>query len=183
VRRPDGVPFRVLETRRLVLVAADRTLIDADLAGRKPLADALHAEVPAEWPPDLFSRAVMDLAREQLSSPAELGWSAWYVLGSSDKGPVAVGLCQFKGRPDSNGNVEISYAVLDGFQGYGYATEAVCCLSAWALRQPGVRSVSAETMPYLRRSIRVLEKAGFFLAGGGSEQGVIRYVLHKIPGR
>jgi RimJ/RimL family protein N-acetyltransferase len=183
MRRPDGVPFRVLETRRLVLAAADRALIDADLAGREPLADALHAEVPAEWPPGLFSRAVMDLAREQLGSPAELGWSAWYLLGSSDKGPVLVGLCQFKGRPDSRGQVEISYAVLNGFQGCGYATEAVCCLSAWALRQPGVRSVTAETMPFLRKSIRVLEKAGFRPAGPGSEQGVVRYVLHKIPGR
>ena len=180
---PERAAIRVLESPRLTLAAASTELIDADLAGRAALAEILRAEVPVDWPPPLFTNAVMQLAREQASNPAEKGWSAWYLLEKNPTGMVLIGLCQFKGRPDAKGAVEIAYGVLESYQGRGYATEAVSCLASWALRQPGVRCVTAETLPYLRQSIRVLEKTGFHLAGPGSEKGVIRYVLSKAPGR
>lgn len=179
---PERSAIRVLESPRLTLAAASTELIDADLAGSEALAGLLGAEVPGDWPPPLFTNTVMRIAREQASNAAERCWSAWYLLEKNPTGTVLVGLCHFKGRPDAEGAVEIAYGVLESYQGRGYATEAVCCLAGWALRQPGVRCVTAETLPYLRQSIRVLEKTGFRLAGPGSEQGVIRYVLSKAPG-
>ena len=47
-------PLRVLESRRLTLVAATPELLAADLAGTADFAEALQADVPADWPPELF---------------------------------------------------------------------------------------------------------------------------------
>lgn len=171
--------LRVIESARLTLVAASADLVAADLAGQGAFAEALGAEVPAEWPPQLFGGTVMRAALVQLQNPAEQGWSAWYLLESRAQPPVVVGMCQFKGRPDVSGSVEISYAILDRYRRLGYATEAVARLVGWAFSHPNVVQVVAETLPYLRNSIRVLEKVGMSPAGAGSEYGVVRYAVRK----
>ena len=171
--------LRVLESPQLILVAATPELIEADLGGREALAAALQAEVPASWPPELFSATVRRLSQQQLDNPAERGWSAWYLLAPGGDDAVLVGLCQFRGRPDARGSVEIAYSVLSEFRNRGYATEAVARLVRWAFGHPNVNEVVAETMPYRRHSIRIMEKNGFQPAGPGSEPGVLRYVLRK----
>jgi ribosomal-protein-alanine N-acetyltransferase len=93
-----------------------------------------------------------------------------------------LGICGFKGRPDEAGSVEIGYSILRQFRANGYATEAVARLVKWAFSHQNVTEVSAETLPHLRQSIRVMEKNGFTLTGPGSEQGVIRYAV-KRPDR
>lgn len=179
MRRVEGTPLRVLESKRLTLVAARSGLVEANLEGRSALGRALSATVPDEWPPELFSAAVMKVVREQLRDPSENGWSVWYLLHPGTDGPVLVGLCQFKGRPDESGSVEIAYSVLESYRNRGFATEAVARLARWAFSHPNVKEVAAETMPYRKQSIRILEKAGFVFQGPGSEQGVVRYVLQR----
>ena len=176
-------PLRVLESRRLTLVAASPELVGADLAGAPAFSAALDADVPPEWPPRLFGGSVMRAVQAQLLNPAEHGWSVWYLLDAESTPPAVVGMCQFKGRPDAAGSVEISYAVLDRYRGRGYATEAVARLVEWAFGHQNVLQVTAETLPHLRSSIRVLEKVGMALTGAGSEQGVVRYAIRKSGGR
>lgn len=175
--------LRVLESGQLTLVAATRELVAADLGGRAELSAALGAEVPEQWPPELFSTTVMRLVMEQLRDPAEQGWSAWYVLQRESGNAILVGMCQFKGRPDASGSAEIAYSVLETYRNRGYATEAVMRLVRWAFGHQNVTEVAAETFPYRKQSIRIMEKNGFAFAGPGSEQGVVRYVLRKMPGR
>ena len=175
-------PLRVLESARLTLVAATTELIDADLHGHEPLSAALNAEVCDEWPPELLTATVMRVAQEQLRNPASQGWSAWYLLYEENGCTALVGMCQFKGRPDESGSVEIAYSILERYQNRGFATEAVARLVRWAFDHGTVKEVVAETMPYRRQSIRIMEKNGFEFAGPGSEQGVVRYVLRKKPG-
>ena len=78
-------------------------------------------------------------------------------------------LC-FKGL-DANGVVEIGYGILEEYQGQSYATEAVGAVVDWALQQPGVTRVEAETSPDNRVSQRVLEKCGFLPSGTVGEEG------------
>jgi RimJ/RimL family protein N-acetyltransferase len=181
-RRPRH-PLRVLESRRLTLVAATPDIIQADLAGGGELADALGAEVPDNWPPELFDTPAMWAYRDQLRDPEAHGWSAWYLLLDTGQDRQLAGLCAFKGRPDRAGSAEISYSLLQQFRVLGLATEAVSRLVVWAFSHQAVSEVSAETFPHLSRSIRVLEKNGFKLAGPGSEQGVVRYVVHRSDRR
>jgi len=172
-------PLRVLQSRRMTLVAATPELVAADLAGREELGEALGAVVSEEWPPEYYGSVTMRAAEAQLRDPSEHGWSIWYLLSSTHEPPKLLGISDFKGKPDHAGRVEVSYSILQSFRLQGYATEAVARLVTWAFAHQSVREVSAETMPHMRRSIRVLEKNGFKLTGRGSEQGVVRYVVRK----
>jgi RimJ/RimL family protein N-acetyltransferase len=61
------------------------------------------------------------------------------------------------------GSVEIGYGIVPIHRGHGYVTEAVNALTAWALAQPGVSVVRAETEPDNVASQNVLVRAGFVL--------------------
>jgi len=172
------VKLRLLQSRRLNLVASTRALIKKDIAGRGRLAEALGVQVPEAWPPDLYGPGAMRFALQQLDDPSEQGWSFWYLVTADDPGKLA-GICGFKGRPDEGGSVEIGYSVLDCFQRRGFATEAVARLVVWAFSHANVNEVCAETLPHLLQSIGVLEKNGFRYTGAGSEAGVVRYAVNR----
>lgn len=169
---------RMIQSPHLSLFAATAGLIRKDIEGREALAAALGVDVPPSWPPDLYGAGAMRFALAQLNEAPEQGWSFWY-LASREEPVELVGLCGFKGRPDTAGSVEIAYSVLSPYQQRGYATEAVGRLVGWAFSHHNVNEISAETMPHLRQSIRVLEKNGFRRAGAGSEAGVIRFVVKR----
>jgi len=174
------VILRTLESDRMTLVAANQELIEADLADPEKLAELLLAEVPDNWPPDLYERQAMQFALQQFQEPVDqMGWSFWYLLTRSAEKPKVLGICGFKGRPDEAGSVEIGYSVLSQFRQSGYATEAVSRLTSWAFSHQNVVEVCAETLQYLQKSIRVMEKNGFSFTGPGSEQGVVRYAVQR----
>lgn len=177
-RRPRH-PLRVIESRRLTLVAATPELIVADLAGREKFSGAIGADVPENWPPQLYEIPAMRVSLEQLQDPTEHGWSIWYLLSKKHDTPCVLGICGFKGKPGASGSVEIGYSVLEQFRVQGYATEAVARLIVWAFSHQNVDEVTAETFPHLKQSIRVMEKNGLSFAGPGSEQGVVKYALPK----
>ncbi len=163
----------------MTLVSATVALLEADLSGHTHLADSIGAQVPDNWPPDLYERAAMKFALALLQDPAEQGWSFWYLLTQSPPEAEVFGICGFKGRPDDAGSVEIAYSVLSQFRNQGYASEAVSRLVLWAFSHQNVKEVTAETLPHLRQSIGVLEKNGFIYTGPGSEHGVVRYSVQR----
>lgn len=89
-----------------------------------------------------------------------------------------IGDLNFKGLP-ANGQPEIGYGLLEEFRGQGYATEAVRAACRWALSQPGVAAVEAETIPDNAASQAVLRKIGFVPTGTVGEEGP-RFILHWI---
>jgi ribosomal-protein-alanine N-acetyltransferase len=96
----------------------------------------------------------------------------------STSAPVLVASGGFKGPP-GEGAAEIGYSVLPQFEGRGYATEMVGGLVRWALAQPGVVRVVAETEWANPASVRVLGKAGFVPAGVATEPEGARF---EFPG-
>lgn len=159
------------------MVAASHALVQADLSGRKVLASALEADVPENWPPELYDRTAMQYSLHELENTSVQGWSFWYLLLNHPN--ELAGICGFKGRPDGNGSVEIGYSILSQYRGAGLATEATMRLIAWAFTHRDVKEVCAETFPHLKSSITVLEKNGMELTGAGSEPGVVRYAVGR----
>lgn len=172
-------PLRVIESRRMTLVAATAELVTADLEGGDVFSKAIGAQVPENWPPELYESTAMRWSLQQLEDPAEQGWSFWYLLSKTNEPAQVMGICGFKGKPDESGTVEIGYSVLRQFREQGYATEAVARLIVWAFSHQNVTEVSAETLPHLKQSIRVMEKNGLEFAGPGSEYGVVKYAVKK----
>jgi len=171
--------LRILESRRMTLVAANMELVKADLQGIDALKQMLEAEIPENWPPELYDREPMNFALRQLADPAEQGWSFWYLMTRDPDARELIGICGFKGRPDAAGSVEIGYSVLNQFRNQGLASEAVERLVTWAFSHQSVLEVCAETLPHLQQSIRVMKKNGFVHTGAGSERGVVRYAVQR----
>jgi RimJ/RimL family protein N-acetyltransferase len=163
----------------MVLVAASAELVKADLGGVEQLENMLEAEVPENWPPELYDHEAMKYALHQLADSTAQGWWFWYLLVRKEGLPQVVGICGFKGRPDAAGSAEIGYSVISQFRNQGYASEAVDRLIRWAFSHQAVLEVSAETLPHLQSSIRVMKKNGFEFVGAGSERGVVRYAVQR----
>jgi RimJ/RimL family protein N-acetyltransferase len=89
-------------------------------------------------------------------------WSGY--LAENDA-KVIVGTCGFKAPPDNEGVVEIAYFTFSGFEGNGYASAMAIGLVDRARGEAGVRRLRAHTLPERNASTRILEKAGFALAG------------------
>jgi len=179
VATETGYGLRTLRSDRLRLVASNRELVEADLGGEGLLGELLGAAVPTNWPPELYDGDAMRFALRQLEDTTQQGWSFWYLIECSDSGDELVGICGFKGRPDAAGSAEIGYSVLKQYRNRGYASEAVDRLVRWAFSHQHVSEVSAETLPHLQSSIRVMKKNGFIHTGAGSERGVVRYAVAR----
>ena len=170
-----------IHSPRLVLVAATLKLAKSEREDGQQLAALLGASVPADWPPPLNDEQSMNWMVDFLdSNPDSVGWALWYFLCADAGGRlVAVGNGGFKGKPSSDGTVEVGYSIMETHQRNGYATEAVTALVDWAFSKSNVCRVIAHTLPGLTPSILVLEKCDFAFVGDGPEEGVIMYERQK----
>ena len=143
----------ILKTERLRLRPADRGQMEAAIA--------------AQTDPELI-KAYTEMLEGCLAHPDQWEWYAMWIIALKDGTPVG-DLC-FKGLPET-GVPEIGYGLQEEYWGRGYATEAVRAALNWALGQPGVNAVEAETDPENTASQRVLEKCGFRPNGTRGEEG------------
>jgi RimJ/RimL family protein N-acetyltransferase len=122
-----------------------------------------RAEVEAMSPADKAHMSADWLARLHALTAAD-PWTLGFSLVHRDSDTV-VGSAGFKGPPEADGVVEISYGVNPDQQGKGYATEAAQALTTFAFRSGKVRLVRAHTLPEPNASTRVLAKCGFRRVG------------------
>ena len=123
-------------------------------------ADSLHAgALPAGWDyengypmPDTKDGVGLYLAH------GERDYGFHFVVRRDDD--RVVGEIGFVGPPQG-GAVMIGYAIVPAARRRGYATEAIAALAGWALAQPNVANVRAQTLPDNEPSIRALLGAGF----------------------
>ena len=102
-------------------------------------------------------------ARRLLAAAEEAGESPYrtvWMLVQREEG-VIIGSAGFKGGPDEKGEVEIRYAMGKDYRRRGYMTEAVKAICCWALEQPEVAHITAETDQVSYPSQRILERLGF----------------------
>jgi len=85
-------------------------------------------------------------------------YGVYQLVRSSDD--VVVGDIGFHGPPSPAGSVTVGYGLAPEARGQGYATEALRAVVAWALAQPEVVVVEADTTHANLPSQRVLERAG-----------------------
>jgi ribosomal-protein-alanine N-acetyltransferase len=89
---------------------------------------------------------------------------------------VVVGDIGFHAPPDELGEVSIGFGIVPAARGRGYAVEALRAVLDWALRQPQVRSVHADTDLVNLASQRVLVAAGMRLVADEGDRKV--YEIH-----
>ena len=138
-----------IQTENLTLVLQTR---DETLASIEAMSPADRAEVSPEW-----------LARVRALTGAD-PWTLGFAVVHRARATV-IGSCGYKGPPDADGIVEISYGIDPDHQGKGYATEAAEALVIYAFGDSRVRVVRAHTLPEPNASTRVLTKCGFRYIG------------------
>ena len=143
----------IIETKRLVIQTASE--------------DEMNAYIEKQTDPILIT-AYKEMLQGCLNHPQDWNWYAIWFIALKDGSYV--GDLSFKGL-NADGSVEIGYGISEEFRRCGYATEAVTAAVAWALSQPGVRRVEAETEPDNNKSQRVLEKCGFIPTSTIGEEG------------
>jgi [ribosomal protein S5]-alanine N-acetyltransferase len=171
-------PNQILQLDRLELVAATPELLRAE-DDLPRLAEALQADVPANWPTAIYDADArshfLSLMQEH---PEAAGWTVWYILRLNGSGrKILIGAVGAVGPPSEDGVIEIGYSLLDQFFGQGYATEALRGFLAWACRRADLKRIIADTSPNSPASIRVLQKNGFVRCGPGAEPETIRFEL------
>ena len=87
-------------------------------------------------------------------------YSTLWIMILKTENKIVGDLC-FKGEPNSEGEIEIGYGTYENFRNEGYMTEAVSGIINWAVVQPGIKSIIAETEKSNLASFRILEKNNF----------------------
>lgn len=153
----------MIETKRLILqplTASQMELWVTDIP-------ALETELGILYQGDVMGGRFLEIVKEQLgkvrSNPENALFCTFWMLITKDM-RTAVGSADFKDPPNSKGQLEIGYGISDAFQNRGYATEAVAAMCQWALSQPGVQEIIAETLTDNPASARVLQKCGMRLS-------------------
>ena len=151
----------MIETNRLIIYPASKEQMEAFIAAQSI---------------DVLKVAYTEMLNGCLTHPDQWEWYAIWMAELKDG--MHIGELCFKGIT-KEGNTEIGYGIADEHQGCGYATEAVSALVDWALKQPGVSCVTAETEESNIASQKVLEKTGFIPTGENGEEGPL-FIRRKI---
>ncbi len=125
------------------------------------LANLPQENLPQEVTTERSSKE-FSFASTFVSSAFVWAWyTNWRILWKSEN--VCVGSACFMGQPDARGVVEIGYGTHTAYRNRGFMTEAVGAMLRWALDQPRVSQVIAESERENVASHRVLEKNGMRL--------------------
>lgn len=159
---------RTLHTARLVLSPILLETAAALVAGAE--SGLRHGR---GWPhEDTLSGLRMDLDAGRAEA------TGWFIA-LRETGEV-IGDCGWRGGPDPDGSAEIGYGLAAPSRGLGYGTEAVTALVEWAVRQPGVRQLTADVLEHNVPSRRLLERIGFQVLDATAPY--VRYAL-PVPAR
>jgi RimJ/RimL family protein N-acetyltransferase len=110
----------------------------------------------------------------QVSAVGRLGpYGVYQLIRLADS--LVVGDIGFHAPPDRAGTVTLGYGLAPPARGRGYATEALRGMIDWALAQPGVRRVEADTSHGNLASRRVMERAGMRFVGQNDLLRFYRY--------
>lgn len=135
----------MIETPRLTLIPLSLDQVRLHIAGGTLLEENLGVRPGHRTVTEPLLSIIRAFTIPFLQDPARqpIYDTIWVALDRDRQQLVAD--IKFKGAPDEEQTVEIGYGTYPAFQQQGYMTEIVGGLTAWALAQPGVNRVTAET--------------------------------------
>ena len=102
----------------------------------------------------------------------------WAIAPSKEKRVLGT-ICLWRIDP-KNASAEIGYELHPDFQGQGYVQEAIPAVIQYGFKVMELEWINATVSPQNIKSIKLLEKFQFNLAGPGEESGTVLYQLKKF---
>lgn len=117
-----------------------------------------------------MKKAYTEMLAGCIKKPEQHIWYTVWMMQLNTGNKQIIGDLSFKGL-NKDGSVEIGYGIKPEYEGRGLTTEAVTAMTKWAITQPNVLRIEAETEPNNIASQRVLQKSGFVPNGVIGEEG------------
>ena len=156
-RYPD-IPL--INTARLLIVPLPVDVFGLLLKSVSRMENALGLIPSGEILEEHTQQAMQTLYRQAVERQDVFWWyTNWQIILKNQK--LSIGSACFMSAPDESRAVEVGYGVNAAFRENGYMTEALAALSQWALQQPHVQRLIAETENSNQASHRVLQKVGY----------------------
>ena len=174
----------ITHTPRLLILAASRALLTAELHKPQYFPILLGAALPADWPPEAYGRETMEEALGQLTAGgrAAAGWYGWYALRNAEGAAprTLVGAGGFLGPPDDAGTTGLTFSIAADWRGQGLATELVGGLVQQAANTGMVHQLVAHPQAGNLTAQRALLANGFVPAGSAID-GQLRFARLVEP--
>jgi len=151
-----------LETDRLKIIPLSIAQFELLLSDEIKLESELGLNASSEYMNELVLNAKKQQYNKALTNPDKYIWfTSWEIILKSEN--RIIGSANFKNIPDMEKSVEIGYGIHSIYKNRGYMTEAVTIMCGWALSQPEVDYILAETYKDNCPSQKVLKKCGMVL--------------------
>ena len=161
-----------LETENLILYPLTKSLI------QQILNDEVTDYSTKEWLTE-DNRTLLTWMYEELYAfiPPKIGFTSWIFIEKLTNQVIGDG--GYKGNPDTRGQIEIGYEIIESKRQKGYATEAIEALLEWTLTQDEVKSIIAKCHYKNIPSQSLLDKLGFKLIGEEDEMDLYQIKLEE----
>jgi len=149
---------QILETERLLLVPMTFEFVSKILENDISAYEDIDIEPTPEWP-NMDTREILPIIKEKLSSqPIPDGFGPWLFIDKRDK--CIIGDGGFKGSPNSKGEIDLGYGIIESKRRQGYTFEAVTSLIKWGISQENVKVITADCLKDNTASRNLLRKLG-----------------------
>src|SRR5215203_5301145 len=147
-----------IETKNLKLIACDTDILKSAIEGNEILATKINVTVQENWTE--FGVGALKYSLDRLTeSEEEKNWWTYFPIHKQDNKLIGSG--GYKGKPTTEGTVEVGYEIESGYRNRGLATEMTKGLIENAFRDHRVKSIIAHTLGQENPSTKVLQKCGF----------------------
>ena len=147
-----------IETENLKLIQSDVETLKESIAGNEDLGKKLGVTVQENWN-EFGTRPLQYSLKRLLDSKDENGWWTYFPIHKQDN--KLIGSCGYKGKPTSDGTVELGYELATDYRNRGLATEMTKGLIENAFKDDRVKLIIAHTLGQDNPSTKVLIKCGF----------------------
>lgn len=148
----------VIETKNLKLISCNSEILRSAIHGNETLAKKLNVTIQDDWT-EFGIEALQYSLDRLLESEKEINW--WTYLPIHKQDNKLIGSGGYKGKPTSDGIVELGYEIAKTYRNRGLATEMTKGLIENAFNDKRVKSIIAHTLGHINPSTKVLTNCGF----------------------
>ncbi len=147
-----------IETKNLKIIPCDTEILKLAIRGNEFIAEKLNVSVQENWTE--FGVVALQYSLDKLlESDEEKYWWTYFPIHKQDNKLIGSG--GYKGKPDTDGTVELGYEIAPTYRNRGLATEMTKGLIEIAFNDEKVKSIIAHTLGQENASTKVLQKCGF----------------------